>query len=220
MADFDAQRIIRAQMIQTLMREQGMSQEEAAAYADSKMQEAAMAAEAAANPEEIMADNPLGSPWPEIPTPGLPNMEATAPSQTAQASSGAPVGTGTPQGQEAASSPSSPAMPESPSIFDNPDAVDAVLGMGDRNRQMEYANQMRNMETPQGRYVSGGRVYTAANPLEHIAKGVGAYKGNKEMKRLEGEQKDAKKALIDALRTKKPEEEKDKLEAMLGSIPV
>lgn len=216
MEDFDAQRIIRAQMIQTLMREQGMSQEEAAAYADSKMQEAAMASEAAANPDEIMADNPLGSPWPDIPTPGLPNMEATAPSQQASA----PVGTGTPQGQEAASSPSSPAMPESPSIFDNPEAVNAVLSMGDRNRQMEYAEGLRSMETPGGRYVSNGRVYVASNPLEHIAKGVGAYKGTKDIKRLEGEQTDAKKAIIDALRTKKPEEEKDKLAAMLGSIPV
>lgn len=86
------------------------------------------------------------------------------------------------------------------SVFDNPEAVGAVLGMGGRNRELEYAKGLREQEAPQGRYVSGGRIYTAANPLEHISRGVANYKGHKMTKNLEEEQMDAKKKLIEALR--------------------
>ena len=90
--------------------------------------------------------------------------------------------------------------------FDNPEAVSAVLGMGGRNREMDYAEGMRSMEQPGGRYVSGGRVYVASNPLEHIAPVVGKYKGSKKIKELEKEQMAAKQSLIDALRGKKDED--------------
>ena len=182
----EAQTMIKQSIIQSLMQNQGMSYDEAEAYANQRIE--------ATTPAEGSPMNPMELSTMEVA--GTPPVQATAPSQ-------APAPVATPAEQQAVSSPSSPSvMSESPSIFDNPEAVESVLGMGGRNREMQYAEGMRNMDTPQGRYVSNGRVYVASNPLEHAAKVYGAYKGNKMIKGLEEEQMEAKKAIIEALRNK------------------
>jgi len=67
---------------------------------------------------------------------------------------------------------------------------------------MQYAERMRDLANPEGRYVSSGRVYTAASPLEHLGVGYARYKGRKEADRLGKEQTAAKRSIIDALRGK------------------
>ena len=48
-------------------------------------------------------------------------------------------------------------------------------------RETEYANALRNPETPQGRRVGQDRLFIAANPLEHLAGLAGtAYGTNKQ----------------------------------------
>ncbi len=96
-----------------------------------------------------------------------------------------------------------PEEPEAPSVFDNPEAVESILGMGDLRRQMEQAQAMRNAPSPEGRYVSGGRMYVAGSGLEHLVSGIGKYKGTKAAKRIGQEQIEAKKRLIELLRNKK-----------------
>lgn len=186
-----ARELIKQTIIQTLMREQGMSPEEAAAYAQQRLD--------ATMPPEGSPMNPLELPTMEV--------RGTPPAQAG----------GAPQPVQAAPSPSGTTPPPSPaqapeagsptSIFDNPDAVDSVLGMGELNRQMAQAEALRDSSGPEGRYVANGKIYVAGNPLEHLSTGLKRYKGHKDTKRIATEQQDAKKALIDLLRGPKPEAE-------------
>lgn len=54
--------------------------------------------------------------------------------------------------------------------------------------QMEQAQYLRNRKGPQG--TDTGRVYVAANPLEHLAHALTGIKAGKELDRLRGEQQD------------------------------
>jgi len=104
--------------------------------------------------------------------------------------------------------PSSPGIAEPSagmgSVFDNADAVDSILGMGGIDRQMAQAEALRDKAGPQGRGGLGTRnTYVAANPLEHISSGVEKYRAKKDIKRLDVESKDARKALIELLRNRK-----------------
>lgn len=127
-------------------------------------------------------------PSPMAPPPAAPPSVAPAPSPVV-----------------AANPPPSPSItePEQPSIFDNPEAVSKVLGMGDLNRQMAFADKVRGKASPEGRYSSSGRIYTAASPFEHMGTAYEKYMANKQSKNLAGQQLDAKKAIIEALRGKK-----------------
>lgn len=51
--------------------------------------------------------------------------------------------------------------------------------MSDMEKQQAMAEALRYQDGPEGR--SSGRVYTAANPLEHIGKGIQQYKAQKQM---------------------------------------
>lgn len=53
--------------------------------------------------------------------------------------------------------------------------------------QMGRAEDMQGTAGPRGRYA--GRVYTAANPLEHAAAAYSRYRGGQDVDRLTGEQK-------------------------------
>lgn len=57
---------------------------------------------------------------------------------------------------------------------------------GDLSQQYEIANQLRSQATPDMR--GNGRVMVAANPLEHLGTGLQRYAGQRDMKRIEGEQ--------------------------------
>lgn len=105
------------------------------------------------------------------------------------------------------SSSPTPPSPPSLSILDNPEAVESVLGMGENNRQMRYAEAMRDQAMPEGRYVSNGRLYVAGSPFEHLGVGYAKYKAGKRANQLGEKNMDAKRAIIEALRDKanKPE---------------
>jgi hypothetical protein len=61
--------------------------------------------------------------------------------------------------------------------------------IGALEKQMAAAEALR-MATPEGR--SSGRVYTAANPLEHLGKGIGDYKLMKQRKANDTAQAEAR----------------------------
>lgn len=56
--------------------------------------------------------------------------------------------------------------------------------------EVEYgrAEQLANMETPKG--IQAGNVYVASNPLGHIGKAIGQYRGNKKMDEIQGQKKE------------------------------
>jgi hypothetical protein len=81
----------------------------------------------------------------------------------------------------------------------DPQVLEALLGtygdqmeVGALEKQMAAAEALR-MATPEGR--STGRVYTAANPLEHLGKGIGDYKLMKQRKANEAAQAEARKRI-------------------------
>lgn len=55
--------------------------------------------------------------------------------------------------------------------------------MAENQRQMRLAEQLRYQASPEGRMA--GRVYVAANPLEHLGKGLEQWNAQKRMKELE-----------------------------------
>ena len=127
------------------------------------------------------------------------------PTELMGASNGVSAGVPQPVQQEPMGPPQTPGIAPPPqagydSPFNNPEAVSSILGMGELNRQMSTAEGLRDTEGASGRYTSGGRMFTQANPLEHLAVGLRRYKGGKDTKRIAGEQKDAKQAFIDLLR--------------------
>jgi len=108
--------------------------------------------------------------------------------------------------------PQAPGMqpPQAPQAGENPYGLDpavleAMLGTyGDQmevsalEKQMEQANALR-MATPEGR--SSGRVYTAANPLEHLGKGIGDYKLMKQRQKNEADQAAARGRISESVKT-------------------
>jgi hypothetical protein len=77
----------------------------------------------------------------------------------------------------------------------NAEAAQIAALLGTYGDQMELSNLEKQMAaaealrmgTPEGR--SAGRVYVAANPLEHLGKGIGDYKLMKKRKESEAAQK-------------------------------
>jgi hypothetical protein len=57
--------------------------------------------------------------------------------------------------------------------------------MAENARQMALQEGLRYQSAPEGR--QAGRVYVAANPLEHIGKGLEQYNAQKRMKELEAQ---------------------------------
>ena len=66
-------------------------------------------------------------------------------------------------------------------------------------KQRELANALRYREGPEGR--SYGGVYTAANPLEHIGRGIQQYKAGKRLKGIEEKQAGIRKTTGEKLGT-------------------
>jgi hypothetical protein len=57
------------------------------------------------------------------------------------------------------------------------------------SQQMEYADTLRKTENPEGLNPTG-RVYTAANPLQHLSAGMDRVYGGQEASRVEEAQRD------------------------------
>lgn len=74
------------------------------------------------------------------------------------------------------------------------------------NQQIQQAQSLRNSQAPQGGYSRGG-VYTAASPLEHIARAAQGIKAQHDLKDLYARQQElfdsqvaGRQAYLDALR--------------------
>jgi hypothetical protein len=78
--------------------------------------------------------------------------------------------------------------------------------MGANNRAIEQAMKLRNTPGAEGRY-HRSNIYTAASPFEHLSVGLLRMKGKKDLTKAEEKQMEAKQAIIDALRRKKPKPE-------------
>lgn len=103
-----------------------------------------------------------------------------------------------------AAAPQAGSQPQNPYGLD-PAVLEAMLGtygdqleIGALEKQMEQANALRQA-TPEGRSV--GRVYVAANPLEHLGKGIGDYKLMKQRKANEAAQAEARKRIGENVKT-------------------
>lgn len=60
--------------------------------------------------------------------------------------------------------------------------------LGDLAGQEQLAQMLRYRQGPEGR--QAGRVYTAANPLEHLAHGIQGYRAGQELKQIPGQRED------------------------------
>jgi len=106
--------------------------------------------------------------------------------------------------QPPAAAPQAGEQPQNPYGLD-PAVLEAMLGTyGDQmevsalEKQMAAAEALR-MATPEGR--SSGRVYTAANPLEHLGKGIGDYKLMKQRKANDEAQAAARGRIGESVKT-------------------
>lgn len=98
-----------------------------------------------------------------------------------------------------------PPQPPSPPISDAD--LDSIAGMGGQEleldamgSQLARAQALRDTALP-GMRGEGGRVQTAANPLEFIGAGIKQYRGAKDAQRLEGEMKDVRGKLGESSKT-------------------
>ena len=108
-------------------------------------------------------------------------------------------------GMQVPNSPMMPGAPQAPQAgAQNPYGLDpavleAMLGtygdqmeVGALEKQMAQAEALR-MDTPEGR--QAGRTYVAANPLEHLGKGIGDYKLMKQRKASDAAQAEIRKRI-------------------------
>lgn len=92
------------------------------------------------------------------------------------------------------------------------ETINQILGLGVADeksgllgQQYKQAQALRYGPGPEGR--DSGRVYTAANPLEHLVHGIEGYRAGKDLKKLQAQQEAlmndqvaGRKAFLDALR--------------------
>jgi hypothetical protein len=117
-----------------------------------------------------------------------------------------------PQGMQVPNSPMAPQAPATPPQAGaqnpyglDPAVLEAMLGtygdqleIGALEKQMAAAEALRQ-GTPEGR--QAGRVYVAANPLEHLGKGIGDYKLMKQRKANDAAQAEARKRIGENVKT-------------------
>lgn len=87
--------------------------------------------------------------------------------------------------------------------------AEKYAGMGELRKQRERAEALRDTEDAKGRYLSQGRMFVAASPLEHLSVGLRRRKGKKESEKIGGKQTEGRKSLIDLLRDKDAVTEED-----------
>lgn len=116
-------------------------------------------------------------------------------------------------GMQVPNSPMMPAAPQAPQAGQQPQnpygldpaILEAMLGtygdqqeLGALEKQMAAAEALRQA-TPEGR--GAGRVYVAANPLEHLGKGIGDYKLMKQRKASDAAQAEIRKRIGENVKT-------------------
>lgn len=136
------------------------------------------------NPQQVRVAgaSPMGSPKPQAPGVAGPPMTPQGPPMP-------------PQG------PPSPSRP-APGVFDSLDdeTAQSLMGLGDKERQMKYAEMLRDQDAPLGMHVNQGRTYVAGNPLAHAASAYGKFKGKRDADRIGGEQTEGRMKILDLLR--------------------
>ena len=202
-----AREMIKQSMIATLMREQGLGQLQAEAYAD---QQLAMSQPPGSMDTLSAQEGYGGPPQPDIGAdpgyragvgPGgemLGDLAPGEPDPTMMA--GAPeagAGTGASEGAPSAG------------FYDvmGADGMEQLLGMRALDSQISHAESLRDKEGPQGMHTRA--TYVAANPLSHLASGVEKYRAKKDVKRLRGEEKDSLREISRILRGEMKAEEED-----------
>lgn len=87
-----------------------------------------------------------------------------------------------------------------------PEVLEMLLGtygdqleLGGLDAQLLQAQALRDTPMPEGR--STGRVYTAANPLEHIGAGIKQFQGMRDARRIGDEQEELRRKIGEAVRT-------------------
>lgn len=88
----------------------------------------------------------------------------------------------------------------------DPAVLEAMLGtygdqleLGGLDEQMARAEALRNAPTPEGR--QAGRVYVAANPLEHLGRGIGQYRQGRKMEDIEKKRGEARGRIGENVKT-------------------
>lgn len=85
-----------------------------------------------------------------------------------------------------------PVQPTQQDILQDPEALKALLATyGDQLEMSDFEKQMARVQAlrdqlPDAEGRQAGRVYVAANPLEHLGKGVADYRMRKREKELQG----------------------------------
>lgn len=107
--------------------------------------------------------------------------------------------------------PGLPGAPQAPQAGQNPygldpKVVEAMLGtygdqleLGAQEKQLAQAQALRDQVAPEGR--SSGRVYTAANPLEHLGVGIQRYKAMKKAEGIEGDMAERRRRIGENVKT-------------------
>jgi hypothetical protein len=111
-----------------------------------------------------------------------------------------------PQTQAAASPSAAPVGPSREELMSGPannaEAIRQIMGLGELRDKKAYAQQLRDMKMPEGRYVRRG-IYVGASPLEHLATGIRKFKGKRDADRIGKEQTAAREkyaSITDLLR--------------------
>jgi hypothetical protein len=82
----------------------------------------------------------------------------------------------------------------------SPEMIEQILSLGDLERQMERAEAMQDVKSPEGRYLSGGRMYVASSPLEHAARAFGGFRGKRKADKIGKDQVAGRTRILDILR--------------------
>lgn len=81
-----------------------------------------------------------------------------------------------------------------------------IAGMGDLDRQLAMAEQLRDTPALEGRYINQGRTYVADSPIAHAVRGARIHVGRKRAKRIGEEQTAGRRTIIDLLRNRREPE--------------
>lgn len=82
----------------------------------------------------------------------------------------------------------------------DPAVLQQILGLGDLERQLAFAEKMRDQENPSGRYVSNGRIYVAGSPLEHGVAAFQKFRGKRQADQIGKDQIAGRSRILDILK--------------------
>ena len=114
-----------------------------------------------------------------------------------------PPGSGGPQMPPAPpQGPPSPPPAPAAGILESMDDKTAAMfmGLGDKERQMKFAEMLRDQGPASGTHVNQGRTFVAASPIEHGVRAYGMFKGRRDGDRIGREQTEGRMGILNLLR--------------------